>query len=167
MQERSLGSLLVDNKDNGAGEKYLRVCTYNILVDQFCDTEWPRANLYSYCDRNHLNVEVCSCLSSLLSTCLHLVHVCQSFCAILLFKNKTSPRTLSAFLHLGCPPCMYSSKCTRLSCFENSWTLRSVLSLPFFLVILASHSHAFVRVHVSVLLSCHSVPHLHAFVPVR
>ena len=37
----------------GAG---LRACSYNVLCDQFCDTEWARANLYGGCAREWLSV---------------------------------------------------------------------------------------------------------------
>lgn len=38
--------------DDGA----LRVCSYNLLCDQFCDTEWARANLYGGCPPECLSV---------------------------------------------------------------------------------------------------------------
>ena len=32
------------------------MCSYNILVDQFCDVKWPRENLYWYTDPSYLDV---------------------------------------------------------------------------------------------------------------
>lgn len=38
------------------GWQGIRVVSYNILVDQFCNTEWPRQNLYWYTDPRHLSI---------------------------------------------------------------------------------------------------------------
>jgi hypothetical protein len=39
-----------------AGAGAVRVCSYNTLCDQFCDTEWARANLYGGCPPECLSV---------------------------------------------------------------------------------------------------------------